>query len=272
MDKIYEKLKSHTKNIRKHMLDTALEAGSNSSHFGGALSTVEILTTLYGHIMNYDFSNPLYQKRDRFILSKGHGCLSYYCTLKEFGIINQKDLMTFEKFDSDFLGHPVMNKKKGIEFSTGSLGMGLSLGIGTSLASIKKKINYHTYVVIGDGECNEGSIWESALFASANNVNNITVILDHNKFQQTGSVQDILNTKSLSKKWEAFGWHVIEVDGHNINEIIKATQLDVKKPKIIIAHTIKGKGFSFSENNNDWHHAVLSKSFYDQAISELNIT
>lgn len=269
MDNIINKIKLHSKNIRKNMLDIALEAGSNSSHFGGGLSTVEILSSLYGYKMNYDNKNTKSEARDRFILSKGHGCLSYYCALVEFGFISKSDLMSFEKFDSNFLGHPVMNKDIGIEFSTGSLGMGLSLGIGCAIAATKKKINFNTYVIIGDGECNEGSIWESALFASSFKLNNLTVILDHNKYQQTGSLSEIVNSNSLSEKWAAFGWDVIEIDGHNINQILNAFNLKQDKPKIIVANTIKGKGFSFSESNNDWHHAVLTKNFYEKGLIEL---
>lgn len=269
MVNVVEKIRNFSKNIRKNMLDIALEAGTSSSHFGGGLSTVEILATLYGEVMNYDIKNKKDPSRDRFILSKGHGCLSYYCTLLEFKFFSKKELMTFEKFDSNFLGHPVKNPDIGIEFSTGSLGMGLSLGIGCSIASIKSKNNFKTYVIIGDGECNEGSIWEAAMFASSFPVKNLTVILDHNKFQQTGSLNQILKNENMLDKWRAFGWEAIEIDGHDIEQIIQAFKIKTLLPKIIIANTIKGKGFSFSENNNDWHHAILTKKFYDIAIDEL---
>ena len=154
-----------TKRMRKNILDMSLSAGSESSHFGGGLSIVEITATLFGGIMNYDAKNPEWEDRDRFILSKGHGVLGFYTALHEIGLISKDDLMTFEKTNSYLLGHPVMNRKKGIEFSNGSLGMGLSVGIGVALAAKKKEKNYKVYVLIGDGECNEGSIWEAAMAA-----------------------------------------------------------------------------------------------------------
>ena len=216
-------------------------------------------------------SNPSWPDRDRFILSKGHACLAFYAALHQIGFLKNSDLKTFEKNESNLMGHPVLNKKIGIDFSTGSLGMGLSIGIGTSLAAKKKKKNYTTYVIIGDGECNEGSIWESAMAAPNLKLNNLVVILDNNGFQQTGKNSEILNLKNLSVKWKSFGWETITVDGHNISKILKALKNDSsKKPKIIIAETIKGKGFSFSENNNSWHHSVLSKSNYEQGLKELN--
>ena len=270
MDKnIINKIKKFSYNIRKTILDTALIAGHNSSHFGGALSSTEIVSTLYSHIMNIDKNNALWEERDRFILSKGHACLVLYSALVEIGYINKEELKNFERSNSDFPGHPVINKKIGIEFSTGSLGMGLSLGIGVAISAKKKSKKFNTYVLLGDGECNEGSVWEAAMLANHLNINNLTAILDNNGFQQTGTNRDILNTNSLLKMWSSFGWETIEVDGHNIRELINAFNLKSKKPKIIIAKTIKGKGFSFSENNNDWHHKVLTRDQYDIGLKEL---
>ena len=247
----------------------SLNAGANSSHFGGALSIVEILATLFSSVMNIDGKKLI---KDRFILSKGHACLAYYATLSEIGLIKKKDLLTFEKNNTKLLGHPVKNDKIGIDFSTGSLGMGFSSAIGVALAIKKKKKPYNVYVVLGDGECNEGSVWEGALSAPNLELNNLNVIVDNNGFQQTGSNKDIMNLLDLKKKWESFGWHVEEVDGHNIDDLNKIflSIRKINKPKVIIAKTIKGKGFSFSENNNEWHHKVLSKSMYDQAIKELS--
>jgi transketolase len=263
------KIKKFSYNLRKTILDTALIAGHSSSHFGGALSSTEIVSTLYSHIMSLDPKDALWEERDRFILSKGHACLVLYSALAEVGYIKKEDLKNFEKSNSDFPGHPVMNKKIGIEFSTGSLGMGLSLGIGVAISSKKKQKKFNTYVLIGDGECNEGSVWEAAMLANHLKLNNLTAILDNNGFQQTGTNNDILQTNSLLKMWSSFGWDTIEVDGHNIEELVNAFNFKSNKPKMIIAKTIKGKGFSFSENNNDWHHKILTKEQYDIGLREL---
>ena len=263
-------IKNMAKNMRKHVLDTALIAGKNSSHFGGSLSTIEIIATLFS-IMKINPESPQLASRDRFILSKGHGCLGYYAALAEKKFIEIEELKTFEKSDSDLLGHPVMNRKKGIEFSNGSLGMGLSLGIGVALAGKKKNINYKVYVLIGDGECNEGSIWEACLSAPNLNLSNLTTIIDRNNFQQTGSGEEIMNLGDLGQKWNSFGWEVSEVNGHDTKALydILNKQNHSHKPICIIANTIKGKGFSFAENNNEWHHAILTQKQYELALDEL---
>lgn len=260
------------KKIRKSILDTSLEAGASSSHFGGSLSTVEILVTLYEKVLKFKINDPLWDDRDRFILSKGHSCLGYYSILAEKGFFSKDKLKLFEKNDSFLLGHPVINKKFGIEFSNGSLGMGLSIGIGVALAAKKKNKDYSTYVLLGDGECNEGSVWEAAMAAPHFELNNLTAILDNNNLQQTGSNNEIMSTENLEKKWSSFNWHTIEVDGHNTDDLKKAFDLKTSKPKLILAKTVKGKGFKFSENNNDWHHKILTKNQYDLAIEELNGT
>lgn len=263
-------LKNTCKKIRKNILEMSLSAGASSSHFGGSLSTVEILACLFEEIMQIDSSNPLWSDRDRFILSKGHACLAYYSILCEKGFFSKKELLTFEKNGSFLLGHPVINKKKGIEFSNGSLGMGLSLGVGVALAMKKKTKNSNVYVLLGDGECNEGSVWEAAMSAAHFKLNNLTAIIDNNKLQQTGSNLDIMNTDNLADKWKSFRWDTQIVDGHNIEELLNAFENKTNKPKLIFAKTIKGKGFSFSENNNDWHHKILSQKQYEDAIKELN--
>ena len=223
--------------------------------------------------MKYN-DNPQWPDRDRFILSKGHACLAYYAALCEIGYISKEDLQTFEKDNSNLLGHPVINREIGIDFSNGSLGMGLSLGIGVALSIKKRKKSNRVFVIIGDGECNEGSVWEAAMAASHFKLNNLFVIIDNNKFQQTGTNSQIMNTGDLKSKWQSFGWETIDLDGHNIEELIKYFELKEKselKPKAIIANTIKGKGFSFSENNNDWHHSILTKKLYDKALEELEL-
>ncbi|MBK69688.1 MAG: transketolase [Legionellales bacterium] len=269
--KVIERLEAMALRMRKNVLDMALNAGAGSSHFGGGLSIVDITATLFGEIMNIDPKNPEWDKRDRFILSKGHGVLGYYTALSEVGYITKEDLLNFEKDGGYLFGHPIMKRDKGIEFSNGSLGMGLSLGIGVALASKIKKNNCNVYVLMGDGECNEGSVWEGAMAGAQFNLNNLVAIIDRNNLQQTGSNDEIMSVGDVASKWKSFGWEVEEIDGHNISEIYK-TLLLAKKfngPFAIIAHTIKGKGFSFAENNNVWHHAPMTKSQYEDALLEL---
>ena len=264
-------IKNFAFQVRKNILEMAVAAGAGSAHFGGALSITEIVATLFAYQMKIDKKNPKWEERDRFILSKGHACLAYYAALCEVGYISNNELKTFEQNDTNLLGHPVINRDLGIDFSNGSLGMGLSLGIGVAISSKRKKKNFNVYVIVGDGECNEGSIWEGAMAAPNFNLDNLYVIIDKNNFQQTGSNKEIMNVGNLKDKWSSFGWHTVELDGHNVKDLYNFFQenKNIKKPKAIIANTIKGKGFSFSENNNDWHHSILSKSFYEKAIKEL---
>ena len=265
------KIKKFSLEIRKNILEMALSAGASSAHFGGALSIAEIVSTLFAHQMKIDKKNVNWEKRDRFILSKGHACLAYYAALCEIGYISKDELKTFEKNDTNLLGHPVRNIKLGIDFSNGSLGMGLSLGIGVALSSKKRKLNFNVYVILGDGECNEGSVWEAAMAAPNFKLDNLYVIIDKNNFQQTGSNKEIMNVENLKDKWSSFGWHTIELDGHNIENLFEffKDSHKIKKPKAVIANTVKGKGFSFSENNNQWHHSVLTKSLYEKALKEI---
>ena len=264
-------IKNFSLEVKKNILEMALAAGASSAHFGGALSIVEIISILFAHQMKIDKKNVNWEKRDRFILSKGHACLAYYAALCEIGYISKDELKTFEKNDTNLLGHPVRNTKLGIDFSNGSLGMGLSLGIGVALSSKKRKLNFNVYVILGDGECNEGSVWEAAMAAPNFKLDNLYVIIDKNNFQQTGSNKEIMSVENLKDKWSSFGWHAIELDGHNIEDLFEffKNSQKIKKPKAIIANTVKGKGFSFSENNNQWHHSVLTKSLYEKAIKEI---
>jgi len=270
-DKInINKIIEFRKNLTKNILEMALSAGANSSHFGGALSVADIISTLFSYKMKFDQKNPKSEDRDRFILSKGHACLAYYAALCEIGFIKKDDLKTFEKNDSDLLGHPVRNVELGIEFSNGSLGMGLSLGIGVAISLKKKNKANNVFVIMGDGECNEGSVWEALMAAPNFNLGNLNLIIDRNNFQQTGDNKTIMDLGNLKNKVESFGWSTTEIDGHNINEIYNYFKnIDNNKPNALIANTIKGKGFSFSENNNTWHHSILTKELYDKALSEI---
>jgi|TARA_B110000881_G_C18532325_1_gene493811 transketolase len=269
-----ENLKKISISIRKNILLMAKSAGSSSAHIGGALSIADVMSVLVGEQMKLSSKKNGYSEdeRDRIILSKGHGCLAYYAGLFEFGFLSKEDLVTFEKNGSELLGHPVRNKKKGIDFSTGSLGMGLSLGIGVALAAKKKNKSFSVYVILGDGECNEGSVWEAAMSAAHFKLDNVTIIIDNNNFQQTGSNEKIMSLGNIKSKWESFGWHTEQIDGNNIDEILSTFKKisEIKKPKAIIAKTIKGKGVSFIENNNVWHHSILTQKKYDEAINELN--
>jgi len=267
-----EKVKKFSKNLREKILLMAYTAGSSAAHIGGALSIAEIMSVLYGALMNFKKNPKEIDARDRFILSKGHACLALYGSLNLKGMISDEELLTFEKKDSSLLGHPVINQEKGIEFSNGSLGMGLSLGIGTAIGFKKKnETKRKVYVIIGDGECNEGSIWESAMAAPNFNLDNIVVILDKNNFQQTGTNNEIMRNDSLKSKWENFGWNCYEIDGHDVNQLLKVLKLNENnnKPKFVLANTIKGKGIDFTENDNKWHHTILTKSMYEEALKQL---
>ena len=259
---------SFSKEIRKKIIQMSLKAGSASAHIGGALSIADIVSVLFKYQMkNFDKSI----ERDRFILSKGHACLAYYSALNLIGLISDTEIETFEKNNSNLAGHPVKNRKLGIDFSNGSLGMGLSIAIGLAISSKKKKENFRVYVIMGDGECNEGSVWEAAMSAPKFELNNLSVIIDKNNFQQTGSNLEIMDLKNLNDKWKSFGWDVEEVDGHDIKEIKKYfdKKAENDKPKLLIANTIKGKGFSFTENNNNWHHAIITEKLFNEAMKEI---
>jgi len=269
---IIENIEQMAANMRRHILDMALEAGAHSSHFGGGLSVVDITATLFGAVMNIKPSEPEWPDRDRFILSKGHGCLGYYTALHELGYISHDELLTFEKSDSFLYGHPVMRRDKGIEFSTGSLGMGMSLGIGVAVAAKRRGKDHRCFVIIGDGESNEGSNWEAAMAAPHHELDNLVVILDRNRHQQTGSNTEIMDVGDAASKFKSFGWHVEEINGHDAKALyatLSSRRTD-GKPLAVVANTIKGKGFSFSEDDNSWHHKILTKSQYEAAIAELS--
>ena len=218
--------------MRKKILDISFSCG-HSTHIGGALSMVEVMTVLYHNIMCFDPENPAWEGRDRFILSKGHGVLGYYPALLMAGIITEDVFNTFMQDGSDLIAHPVMNLDLGIESSNGSLGQGLSMALGIALAAQKQDKSFHTYSLVGDGETNEGSIWEAAMLASHLKLGNLTIIVDYNRMQNDGAGKDILLIDNMHERFKAFGWHVIDIDGHDIGQIVSAfqNQDQPKKPK-----------------------------------------
>lgn len=259
------------KTLRINVLNTSFATQGKNAHLGGALSMCEILAVLFKEVMDLSVSNFSSQNRDKFILSKGHSVLSYYAALKELGFISKEELLNYEGKNTFLFGHPVRKLDKGIEFSTGSLGMGLSIGIGIALAKIHLDLKNKVYVILGDGECNEGSVWEGAMAASKFNLKNLQVIVDKNNFQQTGSTQEIMPNENIASKFKEFGWNVSQVDGHNIKDLIFAMSKEKNndKPNVIIANTIKGKGIKFFESDNKWHHNLLTKNDYEKALKEV---
>ena len=257
--------------MRRRILEMSLRC-EGPTHLGGGLSIVEIMATLYGGVMNMDIDNPRWDQRDRFILSKGHGVLGLYTALVESGMISEETFLQFKKDDSPLIAHPVMDLDLGIESSNGSLGQGLSLAVGMAIAARKKGQSHRMYVVMGDGECDEGSVWEAAMSASQFALGNIVAFVDNNGFQSDGSTEDIISTERLAARWESFGWNVCEADGHDIAGLLRilSTSLVDNRPNCIVARTVKGKGIDFMENNNEWHHNRLTQAMFDKALLGLN--
>ncbi len=233
---------------------------------------MEVMAVLYGAVMNTTNKSISYDARDKFILSKGHGVLGLYPALAEFGIIDESMLDTFLCDGSDLIAHPVMKPEIGLESSSGSLGQGISMAVGLALAAKKKGYSYQTYVVCGNGECNEGSVWEASMSAVSYELDNFTLFVDNNHMQSDGKSMDILSVSDkYTGMFRALGFQTIEIDGHNIPEIYDAfCEPHVSGfPKVIVGNTVKGKGVSFMENNNDWHHNRLTKNQYEDALAEL---
>jgi len=263
-------LEKMAKRLRRYVITMIATAGSG--HPGGSLSATDIVTTLYFKIMRHDPKNPQWPDRDRFILSKGHAAPILYAALAESGYFPIEELSTLRKLDSRLQGHTDRTLTPGVEMSSGSLGQGLSFGIGVALASRLDGRHYQTYVLLGDGECDEGQIWEAAMFAAHLKVDNLTAIVDKNELQLDGRTCDIMNLQPLADKWCAFNWHVLEINGHDIKQIIRAVKKANKikgKPTVIIAHTIKGKGVSFMENNVDFHGKAPTPEEAARALKEL---
>ena len=231
-------------------------ASAKRGHVASAFSLVEILRVLYDDVLHFDPKNPRAENRDRFILSKGHGCLALYTLLQDKGFFPESELALFCKSQGILGGHPEQSKVPGVEASTGSLGHGLAIGIGFALRARMDRLGYHTWVVMGDGECGEGSVWEAALCAGKHQLDNLTVMIDYNKYQSYGTTREVLDLEPLLDKWRSFGFAATEIDGHDVGALktlFSKLPLE-KKPTAIVCHTIKGKGISFVENNLDWHH------------------
>ena len=255
--------------IRKDAINMVHNA--HASHIGGVLSCTDIIAVLYSDIANYDVTNPRNPLRDRIILSKGHNGVAIYAALAESGFFTVDELNTYGMNGSKFSCHVSHKNVPGVEISTGSLGHGIGVACGMALNAKLKKLPYKVYVILGDGECNEGSVWEAAMFAAQYKLNNLTVIIDANGMQAMGKCSDVIDMEPMADKWRTFNWNVIEVkDGHNHNDLKQAFMADAENmPKVIIARTVKGKGVSFMEGKAEWHGKTVDDDAYIKAIKEL---
>jgi len=261
---------SVARRLRRHIINMTGKAGSG--HPGGSLSSVEIVTALYFKLLRHKPSDPRWADRDRFILSKGHAAPLLYAVLAECGYFPIDELLTLRRLDSRLQGHADRTLTPGVEMSAGSLGQGLSFAVGVALAGRLNSQKYGVYVLLGDGECDEGQVWEAAMAAAHFKVDNLVAIVDNNGLQIDGWNRDVMNLDPFNKKWQAFGWHVIEVDGHDLTQLIDAfnqAKLIKGQPAVIIAHTIKGKGVSFMENNPDFHGKTPNAEEMEIALKEL---
>lgn len=264
-----KELKILANNIRKDIVQATYNTGKSGAHIGGSLSCADILAVLYGNHMHINLQNE--EKKDRFIMSKGHAALAQYCILKEMDILTQEELDSFDKDGSEYVAHSRKNESKGLDFSGGSLGLGMSFATGLALAYKQKQYENHVYVLLGDGECDEGLVWESLLFASHQQLSNMTIVIDYNHLQADGNTDEIVSLGNLKQKMEAFSDNVMAINGHDVEAIDRALRVPTtKQPKIIIAETIKGKGISFIENKYNWHHGSLNEAKFNKAMTELN--
>lgn len=264
-------LEARAREFRKTILQVITQAGSG--HPGGSLSAIDIITVLYYHTMRHDPHNPAWPDRDRFVLSKGHGCPAWYVVLAACGYFAPAHLWTLRQVDSILQGHPDMTRTPGVEISSGSLGMGFSAAIGMALAGRRDGRPYRVYAMLGDGECQEGAVWEGAMFAAHYGLDNLTAIVDRNGLQQTGRTEERLRLDPLADKWRACTWDVQEIDGHDLGAI--AAALDRARtvrgrPQVIVAHTIKGKGVSFLEGAVGFHGKALTRDELARALAELD--
>ena len=263
-------LKEVAKMLRRHVITMTATAGSG--HPGGSLSAADIITALYFKVLRHNPENPRWQDRDRFILSKGHAAPILYAALSETGYFPVAELATLRKLDSRLQGHTDRNLTPGVEMSSGSLGMGLSFAIGIAIAARLDSKDYRTYVLLSDGECEEGQTWEAALSAAHFKLDNLTAIVDCNGIQLSGWTREVMNLEPFAQKWQAFGWHTIDIDGHDFDQILSAfqgTEMVKGKPTVIVARTIKGKGVSFMENNAAFHGKAPTREEAEKALKEL---
>jgi len=264
-----KELENKAKQIRRLIIEMLAKAGSG--HPGGSLSSTDLVTALYFSVLRHKPNDPRWSDRDRFHMSKGHCCPLWYAVLAESGYFPKDKLMTLRQLGSVLQGHPD-RRTPGIEAASGSLGQGLSIGLGMSLAAKIDKKDYRVYVLLGDGEIQEGNIWEAAMAAAHYKRDNLCAILDYNGFQIDGRTSDIMNLEPIAAKWQAFGWHTIDINGHNMKEILGAYEEAANakgKPTVIIAHTVKGKGVSFMENTCDFHGRAPTKEETAKALKEL---
>lgn len=266
---LLERLREKAVKLRQNVI-SCVGVGT-AGHIGGSFSAAEIMTSLYFYKMKYHSAEPEWEGRDYFILSKGHAAILQYSALAEAGFFPVKDLVHCKELGFYLQGHPHLSTP-GIEVGTGSLGQGLSLGLGIALGLKMDKKHNRVYVLLGDGELNEGQVWEAVMAASAKNMANLCAIVDNNGLQAQGRLADRLAIEPIASRWYAFGWNVIEIDGHQIEEILVALDAAEKcssKPTVIVAHTVKGKGLSFAENQTAFHNRALTQEEYDQAVKEL---
>ena len=266
-----EELKLLSAKIRKDVLEMLEKRGYG--HMGGSLSIVELMSVLYGKQLRYDAKNPDWEERDMVVLSKGHSGPAWYSVLAEKGFIPKEDIKTFRNVNSYLQGHPDMNKVPGVDMSTGSLGQGVSAAGGMALAAKLDNKDYRVYSVLGDGELEEGQVWEQAMFAAHYKLDNFTIFVDNNGLQIDGDISKVMNPNPIDKKFEAFGWHVIKVSAHNFEELMAAVdeaKATKGQPTAIIMKSVKGKNVSFMENNAGWHGSAPNEEQYNQAIAELD--
>ena len=266
-----EDLKQKAKEIRKDIIEEVYNA--KSGHPGGSLSIADIMAVLYFNELKIDEKNPRWEDRDRVVLSKGHCSPALYAALAERGFFSKETLKSFRKIDSNLQGHPDLNKVQGVDMTSGSLGQGLSVANGMAISAKMDNKDYRVYVILGDGEIEEGQVWEAAMTANKYKLDNLCVIVDNNNLQIDGTIEEVMSSYPIDEKFKSFGFNVLNIDGNNIEEIINAFESAKKtkdKPTCIIAKTIKGKGVSFMENKAEWHGKAPSEEEYTEAMRELN--
>ncbi len=271
-EKEVEMLNEKAATIRRHIIKSVSQAGSG--HPGGSLSSADIITLLYFHVLRLRPEEPDWQKRDRFVLAKGHAAPALYAALAERGFFSSDDLLTLRNMGSKLQGHPDMKLTPGVEASTGSLGQGLSVAVGMAAGAKLQNQDYGVYALLGDGEVQEGQVWEAAMAAAHYDLDNLVAVLDYNRLQIDGPVDEVMSPVPLADKWKAFNWEVLECDGHNISvlhEVLQEAQ-GAEYPAMIIAHTTKGKGVSYMEDEVGWHGKAPDSEMTEKALKELKMT